>query len=494
MGIILAEHQSCKIQYSEEEDSGSYNRACFTLSLKKADYETLEMVKPRTFKISRGKKQNCFDFNKEENNFIIRAGYYIGVDWLFPNGRYLQVEPKLNLFDATCFNTILELENPEDELVTDILDKKIKIDLEESVKEINNYREVNYLRMLLDAMTDESVSHETDGLVFIDWDSPELNIKQNSDQLTPFLVVHFLNLLKTIVRKGLKKSYYKVQEHLNNRVKGKVLVSQQIKQNILKNRVTKTYCEYQLFGVDHIENRFLKTVLSFTIKYVENHAGMFGSNIGKIKSLLTYVHPAFEQVSLLESDEQLRHFKHNPFFKEYRNAIKTGKYILKRFAYNLSQTAAEFNTIPPFWIDTPRLFELYVYQKLLTHNPLDHQHIHYQFSTYGNSLDYLISKPGFEMVIDAKYKMKYSSSLVHEDIRQVAGYARLNKVLRKLNIVDQNNELIKDENAAIDCLIIYPDLKADIDFDLTFENIRTAKSRLKAYHNVFKIGLSLPLI
>ena len=49
--------------------------------------------------------------------------------------------------------------------------------------------------------------------------------------------IQFLNLLKSIVRKGLKKSYYKVQENLNNKVKGKILVSTHIKQNIFKKRM-----------------------------------------------------------------------------------------------------------------------------------------------------------------------------------------------------------------------------------------------------------------
>lgn len=70
-----------------------------------------------------------------------------------------------------------------------------------------------------------------------------------------------MQTLKTIVRKCLKKNYYKVQENLNNRIKGKILVGQHIKQNIYKNRFTTTYCEYQVFGENHVENCFLNKVL-----------------------------------------------------------------------------------------------------------------------------------------------------------------------------------------------------------------------------------------
>ncbi len=62
------------------------------------------------------------------------------------------------------------------------------------------------------------------------------------------------------------------------------------------------------------------------------------------------------------------------------------------------------------------------------------------------------------MVIDAKYKPVYEDSRVIDDIRQISGYARLEKVYQKLGL-DGSNELI-------DCLIIYPSLDEDTNFNL----------------------------
>lgn len=83
------------------------------------------------------------------------------------------------------------------------------------------------------------------------------------------------------------------------------------------------------------------------------------------------------------------------------------------FTYNITETSTLQKTTPPFWIDMPRLFELYCYVQILKANPEDKHHIHYQFSTYGNSLDILISKPSFEMIIDTKYKLKYNHGHIH---------------------------------------------------------------------------------
>ena len=132
----------------------------------------------------------------------------------------------------------------------------------------------------------------------------------------------------------------------------------------------------------------------------------------------------------------------------------------------------------------PRLFELYVYRKMIEANPADKKEIHYQFSTYGNALDILVSKPNFQMVIDAKYKLHYQNGHLHEDFRQVAGYACLNKVRMKLNVIDDRN---------IDCLIIYPDMENGID-ELSLTQIDNKKRKIEPYYKVFKLGVKLPVI
>lgn len=123
---------------------------------------------------------------------------------------------------------------------------------------------------------------------------------------------------------------------------------------------------------------------------------------------------------------------------------------------------------------------------MIEHNPTDKMEIHYQFSTYGNSLDIRVSKLDFQMLIDAKHKMHYQNAHLHEEIRQVAGYARLNKVRNQLNVTDDKN---------IDCLIIYPDMETGLE-NLSLENIVKDENRkeIKAYYKVFKLGVKLPFI
>ncbi|MCD0475253.1 McrC family protein [Flavobacterium sp. EDS] len=466
MGFRLSEHKSLLICASNAEELPLENNE--TIKIDPTNFSLFESVVSKSFNAS----SHCFLFQKKEFQFELKADYCIGIDWLGNTGRYVYVEPKLNSKTVQSFIHETDKEPEEsDAKTTDLLLS-------------NSTFELDYLKMLLQVMSVTESSLKIKDLVKIDWKARPIEIAQKDDKLTPFLVVRFLQILKVIVRKGLKKNYYKVQENLSNRIKGKIVVSQHIKKNVFKNRFTSTYCEYQQFGEDHAENRFLKKVLQFASSYTENHKDLFGKNYTQIQHTINYCRPAFNLISDEVNDTEIKHIKQNPFYKDYTAALQAGSYILKNFAYNITQTTTQKVATPPFWIDMPRLFELYVYSKMIEDNPKDIKEIHYQFSTYGNALDILVSKPDAQMVIDAKYKLHYQNGHLHEDIRQVAGYARLKKVRNQLNVADDKY---------IDCLIIYPDMENGIE-DLSLQTIKDKSREIKAYYKVYKLGVKLPWV
>lgn len=483
MRIPLSEH--CSVDLFRKTDAAEDS----AFVLEDEVFATLKTGKRVPF------KENVFPYlispGKTENCYKLTADYYIGLEWLVEGKQYVHVEPKVNAKLLEIFSASLEkdLEENSDQLAHEeaAVEKAVKSGALNSAA-----RKVDYLKMLLEIYSSSITAKEIGDLVKIDWDVAPIKIKQKDDQLAPFLVVQFLKILQSIVRKGLKKSYYKVQENLNNRIKGKILVGQHIKQNVFKNRITNTWCEYQMFGEDHLENRFLKKVFRFSVSYVQNNKFLQDDIKHQIDHIINYCRPAFEHITDEIKDTNLRHLKPNPFFREYTEAIQLGNFILRRFAYNISSTSAAVAETPPFWIDMPRLFELYVYHKLLDANENDTDKILYQFGTHGNYLDLLIKNKEDSIIIDAKYKLHYQSNHIHQDIRQVAGYARLKKVREKLAIPP-------DDDRNIACLIIHPTLSTK-DSDLSLASLKTkmkdpnGKYEIKAYHKVYKLGVSLPVI
>lgn len=471
MHIFLQEHKEFKVSFGD-----NFTKDHFLL--------------PRKFKTERGRNYHCYSHKITENEVVLNSDYFVGLDW-FTQDRFILVEPKLNFAVSASFEKII---SQKDE---DISEDKIK-ELDESAEkevttiaiiidgENESVKEVNVIAMLIEIMSHDDVAKETNSLLLIDWKSPEIEIEQKQDLLTPFLVVKFLKLLRDIARKGLKKSYYEIQENLKNRVKGKILVGQQIKQNVFKNRFTNTVCKYQVFGEDSLENRFLNKVFIFCINYVENNKIYFKKE-NEIFWLINYIRPSFEHIGSEIEIKEIKNYKHNSFFKEYKDAIKIGQQILKRFSYNITKTTAEKISTPPFWIDMPKMFELYVYAQLLKDNSgLNSKNLNYQFYTHGNYLDFLISTDNQKIVVDTKYKLKYNYSQIHEDIRQVAGYARLNKVRKEMGY---------SSNEEIPCLIIYPKpAGSKANSKLEIDKLLDDENRITAYHQVYKIGIDLPLI
>ncbi|WP_315016680.1 5-methylcytosine restriction system specificity protein McrC [Capnocytophaga leadbetteri] len=381
-----------------------------------------------------------------DGEVCLQAGYYIGALWLVKNHKFVYIEPKMN-----------------------------KKQIAEGSPAQEEWAEIDYLKMLLSITVLDP--KDTRDLIKIYWDEPPITIEQQKDTLTPFLMVQFLLLLKRIVRKGLKKSYYTVEENLNSRIKGKIQLGKHLKQNVFKNKLTAHVCRYQEFGMDSLENRFLKKVLQFIISFKNTHPNYFGGNDKSIRELITYCSPHFELISEEINIENLKKLTTNTFFKEYEEAIRIGKHILKRFSYNITETTQQKVTIPPFCIDMPKLFELYVYKKL--QKQFGREAVTYHLTADYTELDFLLNTPEYKMVIDAKYKPIYEDSRVIDDIRQVSGYARLERVYQKLGL--------KDSNELIDCLIIYPSLDEDTNFNLK-------DKKIAGYRNIYKQSISIPLI
>ena len=421
--IFLSEHKSYDITQKGDE----------TL------FEILKKKSVRVFRTERGQVISPFSLSVSEEKITLASHYYIGIDWL-ATGVPLYVAPKMN--------------HKSQEM------------------------EIDYLRMLSEVYKAPIAAEYTQDLIKIYWKEPQITIEQQKDFLTPFLVIQFLQLLKRIVRKGLKKSYYKEEENLCSRIKGKIQIGKHLKQNVFKNKLTSHICQYQAFGVDSIENRFLKKVLQFVISFKNTHSTLFAGNEAAIDELITYCTPYFELISEEFNVENLKNITINPFFKEYKEAIEIGKHILKRFSYNITETTQQKVVIPPFWIDMPKLFELYVYVKL--QEQFGREAVTYHLTADYTELDFLLNTPTQKMVIDAKYKPIYEDSRVIDDIRQVSGYARLEKVYKRLGL--------EDSNELIDCLIIYPSLEENRVFNI--EN----KSEIPEYRNIYKLGVSIPLI
>jgi len=400
------------------------------------------------FDVKRGRENHelCLALSRMDDDILATGSYFVGIDWIKEGELAVQVSPKMN-----------------------------------------DGFEVDYVRMLNESLSEPDNFDHLKDLISIRFDKPSIRVNQEQDLLSIFLITEYLNILQRIVRKGLKKSFYMVEENLNNKVKGHILVSRTIHQNLTRGRITDNVCRYQVYDIDSEENRILKKALTFCKKQLEVYKHAL--DITSLEQKIRYVKPYFDMVGDEISIKSMKTFKSNPVFKEYYTAVEFAQLLLKRFSYDITITGKKEIDTPPFWIDMSKLFELYVFgnlRKIFTGK----NEIQYHLKAHYQELDYLLNPTEWPepYVIDAKYKPRYKNSggITIDDAREVGGYARLSSIYHKLGL---------DEDTAlpIKCLIIYPDQEQEERF--TFTRTDEPKfDKVTGYVRFYKLGIRLPVI
>ena len=171
----------------------------------------IEDGKEVVYTVKRGlnEKEVCLKINRSGEQIKATGSYFVGVDWLKENELAIQVNPKMN-----------------------------------------DGFEVDYVRMLNDALCEKENYEHLSDLVTIRFEKPTIRITQQQDLLSIFLITEYLNILQRIVKKGLKKNYYVVEENIQNKVKGKILIVKNIKKNVAKGKITDNICRYQMYDID----------------------------------------------------------------------------------------------------------------------------------------------------------------------------------------------------------------------------------------------------
>ena len=408
----------------------------------------IEDGKEVVYTVKRGREEYelCLKLQRIGEDVYATGSYFVGIDWLKENEVGIQVSPKMN-----------------------------------------DGFEIDYVRMLNDALCEKENYEHLKDLVTIKFDKPSIKINQKQDLLSIFLITEYLTLLQRIVKKGLKKSYYMLEDNLSNKVKGKILVAKNIRKNLTRGNITDNYCSYQVYDVDSYENQILKKALSFCIKQLDIY--QYALDVSCLKEKARQISPHFNKVSDDVSVKHIKTFKANPIYKEYKEAIEFAQLLLKRYSYNITLAGKKEIETPPFWIDMSKLFELYLFhhlRKVFT----EKNEIKYHVNAYYQELDFLLNPIEWPepYVIDAKYKPRYkfSGGITIDDAREVAGYARLSSIYKKLGLDEETSLPIK-------CLIIYPDQEQEEEF--TFDRFEEPIfDKVSGYVRFYKHGIRLPVI
>ena len=366
-------------------------------------------------------------------------------------------------------------------------------------KQISNEVETDFIEMYVRALQFAPSSEYFSKCYGIDLDQPAIECKTLNEQLTPLLIVHYLAVLKKIISHGLKKDYVIREENLRSKVRGRIMLQKNLQKNIFVQRQDRVFCRFQEYTVDTIENRLLKKALVFSDRFF-NSLTSKSSSLNDLKRIISQAENAFVQVSDDIEVSQIKVLKRNKLFKEYSEAIRLAKMILRRFDYSITKTEMEQKSVPPFWIDMSRLYEIYVYSKLYEAYG---DKILFQVEGWGGTAADFV-KTDEKIILDAKYKTHYqdTNSPLLPDIREMSGYARDEKILKAMGINEKEEKIVP----VIPCVIIYPGTEDTSFFNNNHEPVpvmdlvknrdlvKNKKCKISGFKEFYKLCIKLPAI
>ena len=119
----------------------------------------------------------------------------------------------------------------------------------------------------------------------------------------------------------------------------------------------------------------------------------------------------------------------------------------------------------------------------------------YQANVTMGKPDFLYVDEERPLILDTKYKPRYGAGTFDvEDIRQLAGYARDRKVLKRLGIQDAEEQ----DSAVVPCVIIYPETRdVDVKFDGSrspIDQVRLDVAPMGTLIGFYRMGFPLPVL
>ena len=339
--------------------------------------------------------------------------------------------------------------------------------------------QIDFVRMFMTCFTSDLSLASFSTIYQIYIDKPSIKAPALQSVVSPLLVLHFLGVVSRI--KELKKGYVSRSENLK-KVKGRISILKNERQNIAIRRYDRVFCEYDEYSADIPENRLIKKALLFSQRLLQslNERSAAVAKLRLNKSLAL-----FSEVSDKVEIKQVKRLRAHKLFTNYNEAIRLAKLILRLFDYNISKVGSQEGKVVPFWLDMSLLYEHYVYGLL---HEAYRERITYQFKGERGSPDFLYKSKEYKAILDTKYIPKYEDESLDTDVvRQLSGYGRDLRILTHLEY--------KKDVSPIPCIIIYPKEGKRKNNPFLGNNLRMLCGKsLKGLLEFYKIEVSLPTI
>lgn len=310
----------------------------------------------------------------------------------------------------------------------------------------------------------------------------ETQLKKRYQSILDVYFELYLIEVERLVKKGLIKKYRKNQSN-QNALKGKLLFSQNIQQNIVHKE--HFYCEHQVYDKNHLLHQILLKGL-LVLKTFAND-----SLKDKMNRLL-YEFQDFENINI-----QKKHFDKiiiNRKNYDYQKAVDIAKIIILNYSPSLNYGNDNLLTL---LFDMDALWEEYIFRILQKHKT-DEIEVSFQnsdkFWENKRIRPDIVLKTEYEtFVIDTKWKIIEANNPSDDDLKQMFVYNlhwKAEKTLLlypKTNQIDSNFGTFHFDNLGKKCKLGF----VDITNEMTIKNSKRVANEV--FEKLFTKNANLPM-
>lgn len=266
------------------------------------------------------------------------------------------------------------------------------------------------------------------------------NLKASKMPLLEIFIFMFLEELAKLVQKGIKSDYVQKEENLKF-LKGKLKISEQIKQNSVHKE--RFFVQYEEFSSDRVENRLIKTTLEYLYKKSKSN-----KNQQRIREFLF----VFDEIRVSHNIKiDFEKIKLNRQMKDYEQVLLW----CKTFLLENSFSPYKGNDIAfALLFDMNLLFESYVYDYLKRKGGFENiknqdkkHHLAYENENGKFALkpDIVINEG--KIIVDTKWKLlsadKSNQGISQADMYQLYAYGTKYETCEKLYLIYPKDEGIE---------------------------------------------------
>ncbi len=315
------------------------------------------------------------------------------------------------------------------------------------------------------------------------YDAEPIEIKgqQQARAAILFLIVTFLKELKVLCKRHLRGKFPRIRRNLNGKVKGRINIKHHFKDNVVKGRADRIYCDFNVHSIDVIENRILKAALERSKTYLRFSKTGFIDASTPISHIWELINECSNYLSSVRLTRIYPSDFHGLVFsglmKPYKMPIVLAKNILNLLGFNPDSDGPKRDwsvRFYPYIMDMNLLFEYYCELMLrekreeLTIQPKALWPGEYNLSDNGGVWvrpDFLfIDGDNRPVIADAKYKYNWPQKIKDEnescrpDIYQVVAYSCHKGVHKKLiSLLELNGKSNSEiDRKKLKIFIFYP--------------------------------------